>query len=221
MTTPHKSAETKADAPKTAPAARPPSAGDEPVPNPQTPSDKGRPPMVHPAPHMPGVKHVAGEEPPEPPDPDDKAPRAGFTWDEGAGKWHNKATGETTDDPPPAPGMPPPGYDNAQELYGLRKEGRLYSCQQLGLSPKLIEADSPEQAREAYCAELRREAGQEPHPKKAKKGKGAEKAEPAAPVALPAAPPGYAVVPVGAVVGAEAQKPAVKAELVKVVKLAP
>jgi hypothetical protein len=170
-----------------------------------------RPAFVHPAPHVRGAKHVAGEEPPEVGAPE----RAGFAWNAAEEVWRDPATGETAEGPPPSEGAPE--ADNAQILYGLRKEGRLFSCQQTGLAPKLIECDTAEEAREAYCAELRREAGEEPHPKRAKK---AEKGEAAKAVALPAMPPGFVAVPVASV-APDLAKPAVKPELVKVVKLAP
>jgi hypothetical protein len=147
---------------------------------PALPTDETRPAIIHPAPHEVGVKHKPGEE------------------------------AEATDDAKEAGAdVATPFTDaQAQTLYGLRKEGRLYRCRQAGHDLMLIEADSPEQAREAYVTEARSRAGEEA-PEKGKKG------EKKAPVAMPALPAGFVAVPM------EEKKEPVAAGKVRVVKLAP
>jgi hypothetical protein len=147
---------------------------------PALPNDETRPAVIHPVPHMGGVKHKPGEE------------------------------AEATEDAKEAGAdvATPFTDDQAQTLYGLRKEGRLYRCRQTGHDLMLIEADSPEQAREAYVTEARSRAGEEA-PEKGKK------AEKKSPVAMPALPAGFVAVPI------EQAKEPVSAGKVRVVKLAP
>lgn len=154
-----------------------------------------RPAVVHPAPHLPGTPHPAGE------DSDEAKPKDGDGTEAaaaGPGPVVPVSEGET----------PFPDHQ-AQNLYGLRKAGRLYRCRQEGLALLLIEADSPEQAREAYCAEMHRAAGDDPE---AVKAGGRRKAGDGAGTMVP---PGMALVP------AETQTPKVNAAAVSVVKLAP
>jgi hypothetical protein len=146
---------------------------------PALPDEETRPAIIHPVPHMGGVKHKPGEEREAKDDAED--------------------AGADTATPFPD--------DQAQTLYGLRKEGRLYRCRQTGHDLMLIEADSPEQAREAYVTEARSRAGEEAP----EKGKKAVKA----PVAMPALPAGFVAVPI------EQAKEPVAAGKVRVVKLAP
>lgn len=151
-----------------------------------------KPAVVHGPPHLGRATHVAGEDVPEP--VADETP-------EGERK--------------PTPVIP---ADNVAVIYGLRKEGRLYRCSIAGLGVKLIEADSPDQAKDAYCADVCHDRGAEPPPAKVG-GKGKHSAETlvrpeAGPSAAPTPPPGYV-----AIVSAEAPFVKVAPELVRCVKL--
>lgn len=144
---------------------------------PVLPGDEGgKPAKIHPLPHEVGIAHPPGEEE----ETEDKAEAAGA----------DTATPFTD--------------QQAQTLYGLRKEGRLYRCRQAGHDVMLVEADSPEQAREAYVTEAKSRAG-EGETEKGKK----------APAAIPALPAGFMAVPIQ-----DAPEP-VSANKVSVVKLAP
>jgi hypothetical protein len=146
---------------------------------PALPDQETRPAVIHPVPHMGGVRHEPGEED----EARDEAEAAGA----------DTATPFTD--------------EQAQTLYGLRKEGRLYRCRQAGHDLMLIEADSEQQAREAYVTEARARAGEEEPEKGAKRAK--------APAAMPALPAGFVAVPI------EPATEPVSAGKVRVVKLAP
>lgn len=153
------------------------------------PTGTGRPAKIHPAPHLPGVPHEPGQ------DPEEAAEEA-------------KEAG--------APDVETPFPDQqAQTLYGLRKEGRLFRCRLAGYATILVEADDANQAREAALCEFRRVAGED-DPKRGKKK--AEKVEKGA--GLPAMPVGFAAVPVGMLDPSLAKAP-VEAANISVVKLAP
>lgn len=151
--------------------------------------DKGesRPAIIHALPHVAGTRHEAGQDPDE---VKKDAKEAGGTAEENSGE---------------------PGTDNAQVLYGLRKEGRLFRCRQEGLPTLMVEADTAEQAKEAYVTEMQRRAGDDPESLKPKKGA----AGPGGAGTL--VPPGMALVPA---TGADTA-PKVNAETVNVTKLAP
>jgi hypothetical protein len=147
---------------------------------------KEKPAVVHGPPHVGGREHVAGE---DPVDPDDDRPEG---------------------EPKPSPVVP---ADNVQKLYGLRKEGRLYRCSVVGGVTKLIEADSPEQAKEAYVADVRHDRGEAPEEPGTKKGKANKAAAPAKAPAIEV-PPGYVVM-------GPAPEPPIDVASVRAVKLAP
>lgn len=111
------------------------------------------------------------------------------------------------------PVVVPAPLNNAAILYGLRVAGRLYRCRLPGRDSLLIEADSPELAKQGYCDEQCRLDGNDP--KKPEKGDKAEKKSQGITAEMMSSLPAGTTITVG-----DVQPPAeLKAEAVKCVKL--
>lgn len=173
----------------------------------EAPTGVKRPARIHPLPHVTGVPHEPGV------DPDEAMEEAKEAVKEAKGDDEDKDAA-----PAPDPATPFPDYQS-QMLYGLRKEGRLYRCRLQGYETVLVEADTPEEAKEAALCEFRRLAGEEQESKEGGK-KGSKKDAKEAGGGLPAMPAGFVAMPVGAIDPSLAKAP-VAAEAIRVVKLAP